>query len=94
MFESDLVRQIEVRRKPQRQAMQRLQHQVLVEAIPKAGRLIVSLNFEKFEELYEFRILIECCAARKLCTTTKNPPELQPLARNSRVPAAERLQER
>lgn len=93
LSESDLAQQIHVSRTPLRQALQRLQHEGFVEAIPKVGWLIVPLDFEKFDELYDFRILIECFAARELCATTKDRPELQSLARVWRVPAAKRLQD-
>jgi DNA-binding GntR family transcriptional regulator len=93
LSESDLAQQIEVSRTPLRQALQRLQHEGFVEAIPKVGWLIVPLDFEKFDELYDFRILIECFAARALCATAKARPELLRLARIWLVPAARRLQD-
>ncbi|TIL49591.1 GntR family transcriptional regulator [Mesorhizobium sp.] len=93
LSESDLAQQIEVSRTPLRQALQRLQHEGFVEALPKVGWLIVPLDFEKFDELYDFRILIECFAARELCATRKDWPELRSLALIWKVPAAERLQD-
>lgn len=71
LSESDLAQQIHVSRTPLRQALQRFQHEGFVKTIPKMGWLIVPLNFEKFDELYDFRILIECFAARDLCATTR-----------------------
>ncbi len=93
LSESDLALQINVSRTPLRQALQRLQHEGFVEAIPKVGWLIPLLNFEKFDELYDFRILIECFAARELCARAKERTELHKLARIWQVPSKERLQE-
>jgi DNA-binding GntR family transcriptional regulator len=93
LSESDLALQINVSRTPLRQALQRLQHEGFVEAIPKVGWLIPSLNFDKFDELYDFRILIECFAARELCARAKERTELQNLVRIWQVPSKARLQD-
>lgn len=93
LSESDLAQQINVSRTPLRQALQRLQHEGFVEAIPKVGWLIPPLSFEKFDELYDFRVLIECFAVRELCAAEQERPELQKLARVWQVPVKERLQD-
>jgi DNA-binding GntR family transcriptional regulator len=91
--ESELVQQINVSRTPLRQALQRLQHEGLVEAIPKVGWLIPSLNFEKFDELYDLRVLIECHAVRTLCASDKDRSRLHKLSRVWQAPVKERLQD-
>lgn len=91
LSESDLAGQIDVSRTPLRQALQRLQHEGFVEAIPKVGWLIPPLNFDKFDELYDFRVLIECFAVRALCAATQDRETLQKLARVWHVPVRERL---
>lgn len=93
LSESDVAQQINVSRTPLRQALQRLQHEGFVEAIPKVGWLVPPLSFEKFDELYDFRVLIECFAVRGLCAAAKERPELQKLARAWQVPARDRLQD-
>jgi DNA-binding GntR family transcriptional regulator len=93
LSESDLAQQINVSRTPLRQALQRLQHEGFVEAIPKVGWLIPPLSFEKFDELYDFRTLIECFAVRALCDVAQERSELQKLARIWQVPVRERLQD-
>jgi DNA-binding GntR family transcriptional regulator len=70
--ETELAQEIKVSRTPLRQALQRLQHGGFVEAIPKVGWLIPRLDFEKFDQLYEFRVLIECHAARALCSKERH----------------------
>ncbi len=93
LSESNLTRQINVSRTPLRQALQRLQHEGFVEAIPKVGWLILLLNFETFDEVCDSRVLIECFAVRELCATAKERTEFQRLARLWQVPAKERLRD-
>lgn len=91
LSESELAQQIAVSRTPLRQALQRLQHEGFVEAIPKVGWLIPPLDFEKFDELYEFRVLIECHAVRALCASDKDRSRLHRLSRVWSVAAKDRL---
>lgn len=92
--ESDLAQQIQVSRTPLRQALQRLQHEGFVEPIPKVGWLVPQLNFEKFDELYDFRVLLECFAVRQLCATEESRSVvLDVLARIWHVPVKKRLQD-
>lgn len=91
LSESDLAAQIDVSRTPLRQALQRLQHEGFVKAIPKVGWLIPPLNFDKFDELYDFRVLIECFAVRALSSSTQDREALQKLAKIWHVPVRERL---
>lgn len=93
LSESELAHQIRVSRTPLRQALQRLHHEGFVEPIPKVGWLVPQLNFEKFDELYDFRVLLECFAVRELCATAESRSELEALARVWRVPAKKRLQD-
>jgi len=91
LSESELAQQIAVSRTPLRQALQRLQHEGFVEAIPKVGWLIPPLDFEKFDELYEFRVLIECHAVRALCASDKDRSRLHKLSRVWSVAAKDRI---
>lgn len=91
LSESELAEQIKVSRTPLRQALQRLQHEGFVEAIPKVGWLVPLLSFEKFDALYDFRVLIECFAVRELCADAEERPELAALAAVWHVPETERL---
>jgi DNA-binding GntR family transcriptional regulator len=89
--ESELAEQIDVSRTPLRQALQRLQHEGLVEAMPKVGWLIPPLDFDTFDELYDFRVLIECYAVRALCSSAQDREVLPMLAGIWTVPVGERL---
>jgi DNA-binding GntR family transcriptional regulator len=65
--EGNLVRLLQVSRTPLRQALQRLQYEGFLNAIPKIGWQISPLDFNKLDELYDFRILIESHAIKLLC---------------------------
>jgi DNA-binding GntR family transcriptional regulator len=93
LSETGLAQKIAVSRTPLRQALQRLQHEGLVEAIPKVGWLIPPLSFENFDELYDFRVLIECHAVRALCGSDRDRTVLRKLARAWHVPVRERLRD-
>jgi DNA-binding GntR family transcriptional regulator len=93
LSESELAQQINVSRTPLRQALQRLQHEGFVEAIPKVGWLIPALNFQTFDELYDFRMLIECFVIRELCITVENRSEFRNLANIWQVSSKERLRD-
>jgi DNA-binding GntR family transcriptional regulator len=93
LSESELAQQIKVSRTPLRQALQRLQHEGFVEAMPKIGWLVPPLSFEKFDELYDFRVLIECFAVRELCAAAEERPELAGLAKIWLVTEQDRLQD-
>lgn len=89
LSESELAHEIEVSRTPLRQALHRLQHEGFVEAIPKVGWQVPPLDFAKFDELYEFRVLIECHAAHAACE--RESDALHRLYRTWHVPVKERL---
>lgn len=91
--ESDLAQQIDVSRTPLRQALQRLQHEGFVEAIPKVGWVIPPLDFAKFDELYAFRVLIECHAVSMAGAAGRDRTLLHELSRIWQVPVRERLQD-
>jgi DNA-binding GntR family transcriptional regulator len=91
LSETELAEAIAVSRTPLRQALQRLQHEGLVEAIPKVGWLVPPLSFDKFDELYDFRVLIECFAVRELCAASEDRPSLDALDALWRVKASDRL---
>ena len=89
--ESELAQEIKVSRTPLRQALHRLQHEGFVEAIPKVGWQVPPLDFAKFDELYEFRVLIECHAAHAACSVERESAALHGLYRTWDVPVKERL---
>lgn len=91
LSESELAEQIRVSRTPLRQALHRLQHEGLIEAIPKVGWQVPPLDFAKFDELYEFRVLIECHAILAMRAAGKDGATLHELSTLWQIPREERL---
>lgn len=77
--ESDLVNRLGFSRTPLRQALQRLQQEGFLMVFPKAGWQVSPLDFEVFDQLYDFRILLETHAVVRLCDM-EDRPALQGLA--------------
>lgn len=79
LSEGELSKSIAVSRTPLRQALQRLQHEGFVIAMPKIGWQVAPLDFNKLDELYDFRILIESHAAKRLCESDRSSPMFEDL---------------
>ncbi|MBU3602756.1 GntR family transcriptional regulator [Polynucleobacter sp. AM-25C3] len=70
--EGNLAKIVNVSSTPLRQALQQLQHGGFIKAIPKIGWQIAPLDFDKLDEMYGFRILIELNAVKALCNTNRD----------------------
>ena len=70
--EGNLAKLVAISRTPLRQALQQLQHGGFIRAIPKIGWQVATLDFDKLDELYDFRILIELNAVKRLCMSEKD----------------------
>lgn len=79
--ENDLARQVQLGRTPLRQALLRLSYDGFVESLPKVGWQVAAIDFDKIDELYDFRILIECDAVRRICASVDPHPAIAELAR-------------
>jgi DNA-binding GntR family transcriptional regulator len=93
LSESELAESLGLSRTPLRQALQRLQHEGFVEAQPKVGWMIPPLRFERLDALYDFRILLECFAARVVCLIEGPRPGLTALSKIWRVKPADRIKD-
>lgn len=82
LSENTLSKTVSVSRTPLRQALQRLQYEGFVVAIPKVGWQVVPVNFAKLDELYDFRLLIETHCVAQLCATTACHPNIQKMLVN------------
>jgi DNA-binding GntR family transcriptional regulator len=91
LSETDLSDSLGLSRTPLRQALQRLQHEGFVETAPKLGWMVAALRFDRLDALYDFRVLIECFAARVCCATDGSRPGLAKLAVIWQVEPAKRL---
>ncbi|MCG8707853.1 GntR family transcriptional regulator [Brenneria sp. 4F2] len=65
--ESEIAERMDVSRTPVRQALFWLEHEGYVEVYFRSGWQVKPFDFEYFEELYEFRIVLEREAVRRLC---------------------------
>ena len=77
--ENELARKVQLGRTPLRQALLRLSYDGFVESLPKVGWQVASIDFDKIDELYDFRVLIECDAVRRLCAAKTSPPVIAEL---------------
>lgn len=59
LSEKELAEHLGISRTPVRQAMQQLHHEGLLDLHPKHGWSVPGLDFERLDELYDFRVLIE-----------------------------------
>lgn len=91
--EGNLVRLMQVSRTPLRQALQRLQYEGFLNAIPKIGWQIAPLDFNKLDELYDFRILIEGHAIKILCDKASSHDPLNELVKIWLCKASDRIQD-
>lgn len=88
--ENEIAARARVSRTPVREALLRLQREGFVEVHAKAGWTVRALDFERFEHLYDARIVLELDAVRKLCAS--EPDErLATLRKAWLVPAKQRL---
>jgi DNA-binding GntR family transcriptional regulator len=77
--ETELAQRARVSRTPLRAALQRLAREGFLQLLPRSGWQVSPLDFKVMDELYDFRIVIECEAARHLAQLDQRP-ELQLLA--------------
>ena len=73
--ETDISERMKVSRTPVRQALFRLQQDGFVEVLFRSGWRVLPFDFDKFEELYDLRMVLETTAVRRLCeqaTRVKN----------------------
>jgi DNA-binding GntR family transcriptional regulator len=90
LSETELAESLGLSRTPLRQALQRLQHEGLVETIPRLGWAVPLLQFDRIDAQYDFRILIECFAVRTCCAISGSRAGLDALAAIWLAPAGER----
>ena len=89
--ELELCDRLQVSRTPLRQALFKLQQEGYVEVLFRSGWRVLPFDFEKFEQLYDLRIVLEGAAIQRLCQTSHSAsPWLDALEQIWCVPAAQR----
>jgi DNA-binding GntR family transcriptional regulator len=90
--EHDLCNRLAVSRTPVRQALFRLQQEGLVEVMFRSGWRVLPFDFDRFDQLYDLRMVLETTAAQRLCQqeAAEASPLLEALKERWLVPAGER----
>lgn len=65
--ENELAAREKVSRTPVREALMRLAGEGFIEVQAKSGWRVANLNFDRFEHLYDLRVILELASVRKLC---------------------------
>jgi DNA-binding GntR family transcriptional regulator len=89
--ENEMGTRLGVSRTPVREALFRLRNEGFLEVESKAGWFVKPIDFDKLDQLYDLRILLEAASVARLCARADDPPELDLLKAAWLVPAAERL---
>jgi DNA-binding GntR family transcriptional regulator len=94
--ESDVSERLGVSRTPVRQALFRLQQEGFVEVLFRSGWRVLPFDFEKFEQLYDLRMVLETTAVQRLCSGNQQVDHalLDALAAIWLVPPSERSTDR
>lgn len=89
--EAELGHRLGVSRTPVREALFRLRNEGFLDVESKSGWFVKPIDFEKLEQLYDLRIVLESASLARLCARPDDPPELEALKAFWLVEAAERL---
>lgn len=93
--EHDICNRLAVSRTPVRQALFRLQQDGLVEVMFRSGWRVLPFDFDRFDQLYDLRMVLEITAAQRLCQheAAESSALLEGLKERWLVPASERSTE-
>jgi len=89
--EAELGARLGVSRTPVREALFRLRNEGLLDVESKSGWFVRPIDFDKLEQLYDLRVLLESASVARLCARPEVAPELGALKAIWLVPVAERL---
>jgi len=88
--ENAVAERAQVSRTPVREALYRLEREGFLSVHAKSGWSVRPLDFDKFEQLYDVRVILELAAVRTLCSAEMTEP-LAPLRKTWAVPAKQRI---
>ena len=75
IVEADIARQMSTSRSPVREAVRKLEHEGIVEYVPRRGTVVVGLSREDVADAYQLRAHLEAYGAR-LAATRATPESL------------------
>ncbi|MGY8525399.1 GntR family transcriptional regulator [Paracidovorax citrulli] len=76
--ELELCARLGVSRTPVRQALVRLQQEGYVEVLFRSGWRVLPFDFDKYEQLYDLRMVLETAAAHRLCGDAPGTGQMKP----------------
>lgn len=91
LSEAEVAQRLGVSRTPVREALFRLRNEGFLDVAPKTGWFVRPIDFDRIEQLYDLRIVLELACLARLGLRRADPPELIELKRTWLVPAQERL---
>jgi len=71
--ENEIAARLGASRTPVREALYRLAREGFLQVYAKSGWRVATLDFDRFDQLYDVRVILELAAARSLCETTTAP---------------------
>jgi len=86
--ENEISEELGVSRTPVRQALFRLQQEGVVEVLFRSGWRVLPFDFNRFDQLYDLRMILETTAIRRLCRAdrrSERPDEREWLAALSAI---------
>ena len=89
--ENEMGQRLGVSRTPVREALFRLRNEGFLEVESKSGWFIKPIDFDKLDQLYDLRVVLELSSIARLCARTADWAELEALKAAWLVPPAERL---
>jgi DNA-binding GntR family transcriptional regulator len=89
--ETEMGQRLGVSRTPVREALFRLRNEGFLEVESKSGWFIRPIDFDKLDQLYDLRVVLELSSVARLCARTGESAELDSLKAAWLVPPAERL---
>ena len=89
--EADLGQRLGMSRTPVREALFRLRNEGFLGVESKLGWYVLPIDFNRLEQLYDLRVVLELAIVARLCARAEATPELEALKAVWLVPPAERL---
>jgi DNA-binding GntR family transcriptional regulator len=91
LSETEIGQRLGVSRTPVREALFRLRNEGFLEVEAKTGWFVRPIDFNRLDQLYDLRVVLECASLAQLGARRDDPPELERLKAAWLVPVAERL---